>query len=70
MVPDRLPGNSLEVVDLGHVPALRLSVIPSPPLVMLRAFAAGLVLGRYADPDAYTLLMVCGASGREHGGGS
>ena len=48
----RLPAHCFEVVDLADIPALRLGVGPGALLVVLRALASGLVLGRDADPDA------------------
>lgn len=52
MSHDGLPAHRFEVIDLADVPAFGLSVRAGPSLMVLGTLAAGLVLGRDADPDA------------------
>lgn len=52
VLDNRLTGNALQVIDLDHGPASGFGVMAGAEFVMLRAFAARLILGRDANPDA------------------
>src|SRR5258708_1244123 len=53
----RLTRDPGEVVHLDHGPAARFGVHAPARLMMLRAFAFSLIIGRYAYPDADILCI-------------
>jgi hypothetical protein len=56
-LPDGLPGDRIEAVDLDDVPPLRFGVEPGTALVGLGTLTTDLVFRRDTDPDADTLFV-------------
>lgn len=63
-MPERLRGfeissrDCLQMIDFFYLPAFRFGIVPGALLVMLRAFAPGLVFGRDSNPNADGLVFV------------
>lgn len=73
MFEHRFSADAFKVVHLDDVPTLRFGIVSGAFFMVLRALAAGLILGRDANPDAdrsrsgFPLWFIL-LSGKCHGG--